>query len=425
MRPLAVYIHIPFCVRKCAYCDFLSFPPDALPAGAEESQRRYFDALLSEIRRCADINKDPFFDKEAESGRKPVVTSVYLGGGTPSLARPEDIGAVLEQLRECYTFADDAEISMECNPKTASADKLRAFRSAGVNRLSIGVQSFDDAELKILGRIHTAKEAEECYRDARAAGFGNINLDLMAALPGQTRESLLRSVRHAAGLSPEHLSLYSLIIEEGTPFYNLYGDQVPDPHHDRSCRDAQARFSGDSPRLPGEEEERDMLHAAWDMLAEGGYDRYEISNFARSPGYRCRQNLAYWQRGEYIGFGLGAASLINETRFANTRDLRQYISAAADEEETPVSGTGIIREDPERLDVSSRMEEFMFLGLRLAEGVSAERFGDTFHRSLEEVYGGVIAKLIAENLLTQENGYVRLTPYGTDIANYVMAQFLV
>ncbi|MCR5675734.1 MAG: radical SAM family heme chaperone HemW [Lachnospiraceae bacterium] len=421
MRPLAVYVHIPFCVKKCAYCDFLSFPPEALPAGSEETKRRYFSALLAETDHAA---------QELRSGRTAAGTescqpadgfeirSIYFGGGTPSLADAEEIAGVIARLRRHFPVAPDAEISMECNPGTVSVDKLRALRETGINRLSIGVQSFDDTELTLLGRIHTAAGAERCFRDARAAGFDNVNLDLMAALPGQTAEALLCNVERAVSLSPEHISLYSLIIEPGTPFFSRYGEEVSDPH-------AAPRSERTQPHLPDEDAEREMVHAAWSRLEEAGYHRYEISNFARG-NLRCRQNLVYWERGEYLGLGLGAASLLDETRFSNTRDLKLYLDAFADRAAASDANadTGMIRENIERLDEPARMEEFMFLGLRLTEGVQEQRFADTFHREIDSVYGETLRKLVREGLISRRDGRIFLTPYGTDIANYVMAAFL-
>lgn len=423
MRPLSVYIHIPFCVRKCAYCDFLSFPEDQGPGEAGKLQGRYFDALLAETDAAAEKLK-------RDSAAAVLVRCVYFGGGTPSLSDPERIREVLTRLEERFVFSEDAEISLECNPGTASCDKLQELRRAGIGRLSIGVQSFDDTELQLLGRIHTASQAVRCFEDARAAGFDNINIDLMAALPGQTRESLLGSVRQAVSLAPEHLSLYSLIIEEGTPFYERYAGEVPDPHFDR--RDPDRADTG-LPHLPDEITEREMLHAAWKELAAAGYERYEISNFALR-GRRCRQNLTCWERGEYLGLGLGAASLLDETRFSNTRDLHRYLEAfrgSVPAEEKTLSGgeqtepLSRIRENTEHLSAASQMEEFMFLGLRLTEGVREERFAAAFGRSVDEVYGEVLEKHIRDGLLMRADGRIFLTDYGTDISNYVMAKFLL
>ncbi|MBQ3790599.1 MAG: radical SAM family heme chaperone HemW [Lachnospiraceae bacterium] len=395
-RPLAVYVHIPFCVRKCAYCDFLSFPSDPVRREAKELRGRYFDALLEEIRKIP-----------GEYVRGRGVTSIFFGGGTPSLAESGQIAAVLSALRERFPVSEDAEISIECNPGTATTAKLRELREAGCNRLSIGVQSFSDRELAVLGRIHTRAEAEQCFLDARDAGFRNINLDLMAALPGQDETALLDNVRQAVRLSPEHLSLYSLIIEPGTPFYERYADEVPDPHYDRPLR-------REGRSLPDEETERAMLHAAQELLADAGYERYEISNYAVRTTDRCRQNLAYWKRREYLGIGLGAASLMEETRFSNTRDLEKYLTCAGDPE----------REEWEILSEQDRMEEYMFLGLRLTEGIGEADFEALFHREIDRVYGDEIRELVAQGLLVRDHGRIFLSQRGTDLANVVMARFV-
>ncbi|MCR4763152.1 MAG: coproporphyrinogen III oxidase family protein [Lachnospiraceae bacterium] len=436
MQPLAVYVHIPFCAKKCAYCDFLSFPPDAFAEGKETVQRRYFDALLREIDLAA--GEMPL--------RERAVQSIYFGGGTPTYADSRDIKAVLQRLRQRFFVLPDAEISLECNPGATTAEELGALRDAGVNRLSIGAQSFLDEELRLLGRIHSAEDARECFAAARDAGFSNISLDLMAALPGQTQDALLFNVKSAMSLAPEHLSLYSLIIEPGTPFFERYAGEVQDPHFDRpvyrTSDNATAGKDGlpevgddDGRHLPGEEEERAMLHAAWSVLEENGYFRYEISNFTRTAAagmdagacgkrqaqdYRCRQNLVYWERGEYLGLGLGSASLIAETRFSNTRKLYAYLEAFVTDD--PLRA---IREDTEHLGEASRMEEFMFLGLRLREGVEESRFADAFSVRIDEVYGETLDRLAASGLLLRRDGRVFLTNTGTDLANTAMAEFLL
>ena len=375
--------------------------------------RRYFDALLAEAAAAE------------EELRAYEVTSIYFGGGTPSLAPVSGIAACLDAVRAGFPVAEDAEISLECNPATADAAKLKKLRDAGVNRLSIGVQSFHDTELKLLGRVHTAADALRAYEEARNAGFDNINLDLMAALPGQTADSLLDTVGRAIRLGPEHLSLYSLIIEPGTPFYERYAGQVPDPHYDRKRKRPSAP-DPDTPALPDEDEEREMLHAARALLAEHGYEQYEISNYARQggrpvTGYRCVQNLAYWMRQDYLGLGLGAASLLDDTRHTNTRDPRRYAEAGGNARGGLLS---CIREETRRLSPQERMEEFMFLGLRLTEGVAEADFRRCFGRDIDEVYGETLRRHTAADLIVRENGRVRLTDRGQDLANTVMADFM-
>ena len=398
----AIYIHIPFCVSKCAYCDFLSFPAGT-PAGSLKMMDDYFGALSEEIGATP------------HRGRR--VSSIYLGGGTPSLPEPSYISGIMDCVRDAFAVGEDAEVSMEANPGTLKKDALTTYLDSGINRLSIGVQSFDDSELAVLGRIHSAAEAEESFRMARDAGFTDLNIDLIAAVPGQNRNSLLRSVRRAVSLGPEHISLYSLIVEPGTPFYERYADQVPDPHYDRPVR-----ASGEG-GLPGEDEEREMLHAAWEELEDAGYDRYEISNFARissgDPGrYRCRQNVTYWKRGEYLGFGPGAASLMNRTRSSNVRDLREYIKRIS------ASGRAVDEGTVQDLGTEDEEAEFMFLGLRMREGVSEQEFSAVFGHDIDEVYGDELAKLAADGLLERRDKRVFLTALGTDLANTVMAEFI-
>lgn len=382
MRPLQIYIHIPFCVRKCAYCDFLSF------AAEEETKRAYIRMLLREI--------------EAWEDRGDVcISTVFFGGGTPSVLPAEDIAAVLAALEKKFPFEEKAEITVECNPGTLTADRLKSYRQAGINRLSIGLQSAQEAELKLLGRIHTWEEFLESYRLSRAAGFQNINVDLMSALPGQSRETWRDTLEKVLALSPEHISAYSLIIEEGTPFYERYQ------------ADALRRERGDACEiLPSEEEERAMYHLTEKLLSERGYARYEISNYAL-PGFACRHNCGYWERREYKGFGLGAASLVDHTRFSNTSDMQKYLAGR---------WTG---EAPQHLTREEEIEETMFLGLRLRAGVSFARFRESFGAEMEEIYGEVLQKAERQGLLVRTKEAVRLTEYGTDISNYVLAEFLL
>lgn len=382
MRPLQIYIHIPFCVKKCAYCDFLSFAADT------ETKRAYIRMLLREI--------------EAWQDRGDVsISTVFFGGGTPSVLPAEDIRAVLEALRKKFPFAEDAEITVECNPGTLTKEKLHIYRQAGINRLSIGLQSAQEAELRLLGRIHTWEEFLESFQLARTAGFENINVDLMSALPGQHLAAWRDTLEKVLALAPEHISAYSLIIEEGTPFYERYREE------------ARRRERGDDCEiLPSEDEERDMYRLTEKMLGERGYARYEISNYAL-PGFACRHNCGYWERREYKGFGLGAASLVDHMRFSNTTDLGQYLAGR---------WTG---EAPQRLTRGEEMEETMFLGLRMHDGVSSTRFYETFGVEMEAVYGEVLRKLERQGLLERTKEAVLLTERGTDISNYVFAEFLL
>lgn len=378
MKPLSLYLHIPFCIRKCNYCDFLSF------AGTDEQRDAYVEMLLSEIALEA-----PFY-KEYE------VQTIFFGGGTPSLLSGEQMERIMRSLFAQFHISCSAEISMEVNPGTASKDNLLSYRGAGINRLSIGLQSAVDKQLSVLGRIHTYSQFLSTYQDACEAGFKNINIDLMSALPGQTRESYLSSLQKVLQLEPKptHISAYSLIVEEGTPFHELW---------------EQGELE-----LPGEEEERRMYEDTLQVLGEHGFGRYEISNYAL-PGFECKHNCVYWTRGNYLGLGLGAASLVEEKRWKNEESMEAYCRRI---------GEGKRIEDKQQLTVPEQMEEFMFLGLRLVGGVSKSRFFQTFGTEMDNVYGKVIDRHVKDGLLVSEE-YVRLTEKGLDVSNYVMADFLL
>lgn len=377
---ISVYIHIPFCLQKCLYCDFLSGP------GTDALRGRYVRALIDEIT----------YQEDCPSGT--LVDTVFFGGGTPSVLDAPQIAGIMEALRRRFRVCGDAEISLEMNPGTADLEKLCALREAGFNRLSIGVQSMHDEELRTLGRIHTSDRAKETYRQAREAGFENINLDLMSALPGQTFESWADSLQQAVSWGPEHISAYSLIIEPGTPF-------------------ARMHEAGTLPPLPDEDTERRMYHFTKEYLAEHGYTRYEISNYAK-PGRECRHNSGYWTGHPYLGFGTGAASCTGGTRFSNVTDADEYIRAMEKRD------VGSIRTDLHHLTKQEQMEEFMFLGLRMTAGVREADFLSRFGRSLESVYGDVLRKQTAQGVLEQTaEGYL-LTERGIDVSNYVLADYL-
>lgn len=384
-RELEIYIHIPFCVRKCAYCDFLSAPSSA------ETMNQYVEALLQEIWEFPDAS-------EYE------VSTVFFGGGTPSILPSEQIRRILKALEEKFYFScadpESREITIECNPGTADLKKLQAYRSMGINRLSLGLQSAENEELKKLGRIHTWETFLATYEAARKAGFENINVDLMSALPGQTVSSWERTLEKVLALQPEHISAYSLIIEEGTPFYETYGE------------DARRREKGeDCQYLPSEEEERQMYERTEEWLARCGMHRYEISNYAL-PGYECRHNCGYWRRTEYVGFGLGASSLLKNIRIRNTDDLSAYLKG----DFTP--------REQEELTESDQMAEFMFLGLRMTEGVSEQKFLEAFGKNIDQIYGEALDRLTSQKLLCRRMGRIYLSNRGLDLANYVMAEFL-
>ncbi len=385
MKQLSIYIHIPFCVKKCHYCDFLSGPAD------NRTREDYLRMLKQEIIQQA----NNYIDYE--------VQTIFIGGGTPTVVPPEEIGNLLQTIREQYKVCENPEISMEANPGTVTKEALQLYHSAGINRLSFGLQSANNKELQKLGRIHTYEEFLCSYQMAVDAGFTNLNVDLMCALPGQKPEDFQNTLQKVTGLIPKptHISAYSLIIEEGTMFYSLYGEESEN-----------MKRTGESQKhLPSEEEEREMYHSTEEILGKAGYHRYEISNYAL-PGYECRHNRVYWKRGNYVGFGLGAASMVENKRFQNDTDLEGYLKQTGHMEES--------RELPQK----DQMAEFMFLGLRLTEGVKKEEFEKNFHVSMDEVYGDILEKNEKEGLLV--NGpTVTLTNSGLDFSNYVMAQFLL
>ncbi len=381
MRDLSIYIHIPFCVRKCLYCDFLSFTASA---GEIES---YVNLLVQEI------------EEQSVFYRDHRVISVFLGGGTPSILPAEEIGRILQAVRENYRMTDEVEITMECNPGTVTAEKLGNYITYGINRLSIGLQSTQDEELARIGRIHDYEMFLHTYRAARTAGFVNINIDLMAALPGQSIASYRESLERVADLAPEHISAYSLILEEGTPLYERKG-----------------QYS-----FPTEDEDREMYQMTKEYLAERGYQRYEISNYARE-GFACRHNQVYWQRGDYVGFGLGAASMVGDVRWSapeSMKEYKDYVENMRTCTENVFQQAGV-----QVLTMQEQMEECMFLGLRMMCGVGCQDFYEKFGCTMEAVYGPVIEKMISQNLLQKENGYIKLTDRGIDVSNYVMAEFL-
>ena len=369
-KKLGIYIHIPFCVRKCAYCDFLSVPAD------ETTRAAYVRALKEEIRSAGDLN-------ETYEG-----ATVFFGGGTPSLLAGEELAGILDEVSRRLLLRPDAEITVECNPGTLNRKKLENYKAAGVNRLSIGLQSADNRELKILGRIHTWEQFRENYALVRELGFSNVNIDLMSALPGQTREDWLSTLQKVTALDPEHISAYSLIIEEGTPFYEKYRENGP--------RESE---------LPGEDLDRIMYEDTKAFLHEKGYERYEISNYAK-PGCECRHNLSYWERTDYRGFGIGAASLLNEVRYKNSTDLQEYLKGH------------FTYESVEPLSAGDALEETMFLGLREMRGVAVTE-------QIRKTYGPVLERLVQEGLLERADGRVRLTDRGIDVSNMVLAEFLL
>ena len=371
--PLELYVHIPFCVRKCQYCDFLSGPSD------EETKDRYIEALLKEIRA-------------AEHTEDYEIVSVFIGGGTPSALKAEAIASIMRTLQEQFFFCEDAEVTIEANPGTVDLEKLTIYRNVGINRLSLGLQSTDAEELKLLGRIHSYEEFLKSYEWAREVGFSNINIDLMFAIPGQTGEAWRQHLYQVAELNPEHISAYSLIIEEGTPFAEQNLD------------------------LPDEDTEYQMYEDTAEILERYGYRQYEISNYAKQ-GYMCRHNAGYWQRREYLGFGLGASSLYRGMRFSNTRRMQEYLKESRNPDQ--------IRKDVTVLSRNERIEEFMFLGFRMTEGISEKKFEENFDVRLMDVYGDILQKYEETGFVEHIETKWRLTRKGIHVSNHILADFLL
>lgn len=379
-KNISLYLHIPFCVRKCRYCDFLSFSDCSYTR-----QKEYVTALQEEIRAW----------KEAAENYQ--VRSVFLGGGTPSVLLDGFVGEIFQTLYEVWDISANAEITIEANPGTITRQKLIEYRTCGVNRLSMGLQSTVNQELQCLGRIHTYEQFLANYQMAREEGFRNINVDLMSALPGQNLHSYGQTLARIVKLEPEHISAYSLIIEPGTPF---------------------AEDTEILKQLPSEEAERRMYHYTNVILQSLGYERYEISNYSK-PGYACYHNQVYWTGGEYLGLGLGASSYWNEMRFHNTENPEKYIQEIKEKQ------IEAIREDIVPDTRKSRMEEFMFLGLRLMRGVSATDFEKRFGITMQEQYGTVIDNYVEQGYLTWNQERLRLTERGIDVSNRIMADFLI
>lgn len=411
-QELSIYVHIPFCVKKCNYCDFLSFPGSS---GYDEAAESYVAALRKELKSYASGAEQTVITG-IDGGSHPVsfdpdwyhVESVYIGGGTPSVLDPRHICRVMDDITGLMHVDSDAEITIECNPGTADSDKFRAYKSCGINRLSLGLQSTHDRLLKILGRIHTYDEFLTQYDAARSAGFTDINVDLMSALPTETYEEYCEDLERITSLSPEHISSYSLILEEGTPFYN-----------DKKIRS----------ELPEEELDLKMYHETSKMLRTCGYERYEISNYSR-PGMESRHNSGYWTGRAYAGLGLGASSYIfhessdgnsdhnistSYLRYKNTDRMSDYIS-------DPVHH---VKQEVYELSLKDRIEEYMFLGLRMTKGVSISEFRRRFGKPMQEVYGKVTDEYVRRGLLTVNGDRLMLTDSGVDISDSIFVDLML
>lgn len=370
-KPLSIYVHIPFCEKKCLYCDFIS------EVAADETKEIYVQDLLQEIQAQSQLYKDR------------QVKTVFFGGGTPSLLSCNQIERIIEMLNRCYCMKHCTEMTLEVNPATVDAKKLQCYMRMKINRLSMGLQSVNNKELSLLGRIHTYEEFLETYHIAREVGFLNVNVDVMAAIPSQTIETYQETLKKVSDLNPQHISSYSLIVEEGTPFYELYGDGECIKVHPST---------GKVECLVPEEEERQMYEYTKSYLTRKGYNRYEISNYAKE-GFECKHNNVYWQRGDYLGFGQASASMIDNVRWSSNE--KRY-----------------------SLTKKDQMEEYFFLGLRRMEGVSYKRFQENFSADMEHIYGAIISGLQEEKLLERDGDWLRLTGKGIDVSNYVFAKFL-
>ena len=367
-----IYIHIPFCLKKCAYCDFASY------TNSYSLAKDYIDAVISEMAEYKGEKAD----------------TVYIGGGTPTSLPPDLLLKLIDGANKIFNISQNAEITVECNPKTADYHYFKSLKTGGVNRLSIGLQSLIDSELKFLGRIHSAKDAIFCVESAKEAGFDNINLDYMFGLSCQTKESVMESLEKIISLSPAHLSCYSLIIEENTPFGKL-------------------AKNGEILQMD-EDLDREIYKEIICVLKKNGYEHYEISNFAKE-GKFSRHNTKYWKRQPYIGLGAAAHSFYDGKRFSNPETIDQYID---------FTKNGFFAEK-ETLSLEDEISEFMFLGLRLLRGISLTEFKNYFKCNLYDIYKTEIPELISLGLLEQNGDYLRLTMRGIDVSNEVFTHFLI
>ena len=376
MNGISVYVHIPFCQQKCYYCDFNSF------AGKRELFEPYVNSLVEEIENCNELY-----------GR--TIDTIFIGGGTPSVLPPSYIAQIMEALGK-YNISKTAEITIESNPNSLPPDKLAVYKQSGINRLSIGLQAMQTGLLKRLGRLHSASEFIECYENALRVGFENISTDLMFAIPEQDLDDWEQSLKALIELKLKHISCYSLIIEEGTPFSDDYDKGRLCPIDD--------------------ETDRQMYYLAVDMLGANGYKQYEISNFAL-PAFESNHNIAYWKRADYIGFGLSAHSLFDNKRFENTACLDEYIKHSGN--------SAKIRQNINQLSQKDQIEEFMFLGLRMTDGISRKEFAKQFGVDLEKVYGDILKAQANSGLLLLDGNMVKLTKKGVDLSNAVFSEFLL
>ena len=388
MREIGIYVHIPFCKQKCYYCDFKSY------ANKEELIEKYIKWLKYEIKEVGEGNK---LDYENDLDELVTVKTIYIGGGTPSYLDSKYIKEIIEEIRENFKLADKVEITIEVNPGTVNKTKLLDYINSGINRISIGLQSTDNELLKRIGRIHKYEDFLQTYNMAREVGFKNINVDLMLALPGQTIAKLEKGLKQVIDLQPEHISLYSLIIEDGTKIEKM--------------------LKNNEITLPDENIERKMYWETKKVLEEAGYIHYEISNFAKE-GYKSEHNWNCWSQKEYMGFGVAAHSYTNDVRFSNIDSIEEYIE---NYEQGNVTDNFVFHEKQTQ---SSKMKEYMLLGLRKIEGISIQEFKNKFVGNPLYIYRKELQKLVEEELIEIELDKIKLTKKGLDFANIVWEEFI-
>lgn len=388
MREIGIYVHIPFCKQKCYYCDFKSY------ANKEELIEKYIKWLKYEIKEVGEGNK---LDYENDLDELVTVKTIYIGGGTPSYLDSKYIKEIIEEIRENFKLADKVEITIEVNPGTVNKTKLLDHINSGINRISIGLQSTDNELLKRIGRIHKYEDFLQTYNMAREVGFKNINVDLMLALPGQTIAKLEKGLKQVIDLQPEHISLYSLIIEDGTKIEKM--------------------LKNNEITLPDENIERKMYWETKKVLEEAGYIHYEISNFAKE-GYKSEHNWNCWSQKEYMGFGVAAHSYTNDVRFSNIDSIEEYIE---NYEQGNVTDNFVFHEKQTQ---SSKMKEYMMLGLRKIEGISIQEFKNKFVGNPLYIYRKELQKLVEEELIEIELDKIKLTKKGLDFANIVWEEFI-
>jgi oxygen-independent coproporphyrinogen-3 oxidase len=375
---LGLYIHVPFCAQKCNYCDFNSYKIE------EKNQKKEY---LISIKKEMELYKEDFKNKE--------FTSIFLGGGTPSILNSEELTILVNSIYENFNINKDAEITMECNPGTLNKEKLETIKSLGINRLSMGLQVTQNHHLKYIGRIHTYEQFEKNYKDAIDIGINNINVDLMYSLPNQSFDEWKETLDKIIKLNPPHISAYSLILEEGTKFYDMYMNK---------------EFE-----LNDEETDINIYKYTIDTLSKNGYHQYEISNYAKE-GYECKHNIVYWKCEKYLGLGPGASGYIENYRYSNICDVEEY-NKCLHNNKKPI-------EDKNTLSKKDEMEEFIFMGLRMNEGINLDRFYEKFGVNFKQKHNNILDKLKNLNLIIEQNNNITLTQRGREISNTVFIEFI-